>query len=254
MSRPIRILHTSDVHLGAHRPADGEHHARRRDRMHATFARVVDLAVAERVDLMLVAGDFFDHVRVSHDTIRFAVEQLARVPAPVVILPGNHDHVGEGAIYERVDFAAETGNVRVIGTNEGETLTFPSLDLALWGRADHGGRRAYRPLEAPPSRGRERWQLAIAHGHYVPPGESSDRSYLIYAEEIEACGRDYVAMGHWDRFVEVRHGDVTACYSGAPESLGPHSSVVSGVVALVTLDDAAGVIIDARRVAMHGEE
>ncbi len=244
----VRILHTSDVHLGLYNPRHSGDQLDRQERQHRAFASVVDIAIEEAVDLMLIAGDFFDNARVGTDIIEFAVRQLARVPAPVVILPGNHDHIGTGSIYSRIDFERETDRVRVIATNEGETLRFESLDLALWGRADNGTLRPSRPLEEAPGRGRERWQIAMGHGHYVPPGDASDRAYLIYADEIEACGRDYVALGHWDHFLPMRHGEVLACYSGAPEPPVSHSVSLSGVVALVTLDDATGVRVEPRAV------
>jgi DNA repair exonuclease SbcCD nuclease subunit len=223
--RAVRLLHTSDVHLGPSDPDAAD-----------VLARVVDLALAESVDLVLVAGDLFDNPRVPDETVELAAAELQRLTMPVVVLPGNHDHSSDGSAYRRVDF----GPVRVILTNEGETLSFPELDLAVWGRAHDGHSPKAGPLESPPPRGPERWQLVIAHGHYVPPGESSERHAPIHAEEIEASGRDYVALGHWDRYVAYRHGSVTACYSGAPGAPFAGAQELSGVVALVTLDPERG--------------
>lgn len=244
----VRLLHTSDVHLGQYNAARDDDQRQRQERQHRAFTRVIDLAIDEGVDMLLIAGDFFDNARAGSDVIDFTIEQLSRLPVPAIILPGNHDHIGPGSIYERVDFERETDRVRVIATNEGHWLRYESLDLAVWGRADHGRLRPNRPLEDAPGRGGERWQIAIGHGHYVPHGERSDRSYLIYAEEIEVSQRDYVALGHWDHFLPIRHGEVTACYSGSPEPPVQHTASLSGVVALVTLDDVTGVHVEPRAV------
>ena len=47
--------------------------------------------MAAEVDMLLIAGDLFDHNRVPDETIAFVQEQLRRLQRPVVILPGNHD-------------------------------------------------------------------------------------------------------------------------------------------------------------------
>jgi exonuclease SbcD len=237
-SGPVRLLHTSDLHLGTAEPGE-EQEAR------AALEAVVDLALAESVDLVLVAGDLFDSPRVPDEAVEFAAGQLRRLPVPVVVLPGNHDHCSEGSAYRRVEF----GPAHVILSNEGETLSFPELDLAVWGRAHDGHSPKAGPLESPPPRGPERWQIVIAHGHYVPPAEASDRHAPIHAEEIEASGRDYVALGHWDRYVEFRHGAVTACYSGAPGAPFAGARALSGVVALATLDPERGVEVEPLPVA-----
>jgi hypothetical protein len=70
---------------------------------------------------------------------------------------------------------------------------------------------------------RSRWQVAMAHGHYVPQPDRSTRlrpSWLIGDAELAATGADYVALGHWNRPAKVGNGTVTAYYSGSPEYAG----------------------------------
>ena len=59
-ARMLRLLHTADVHLGARHADLGDAAATQRERQFAAFVATVDLAIAERVDLVLVAGDLFD--------------------------------------------------------------------------------------------------------------------------------------------------------------------------------------------------
>src|SRR5262249_16056374 len=66
-----------------------------------------------------------------------------------------------------------------------------------------------------------RWQIAVAHGHYVPVPDRTIRlrpSWLIGDDELKATGADYIALGHWNRAAKV--GAVAAYYSGSPEYAG----------------------------------
>ncbi|HEX4472644.1 MAG TPA: exonuclease SbcCD subunit D [Nocardioides sp.] len=85
----MRILHTSDWHLGRsfHRVGMLDHQAAYVDHLLAVVA-------SERVDLVVVAGDVYDRALPHVDAVRLADETLARLAASrarVVISSGNHD-------------------------------------------------------------------------------------------------------------------------------------------------------------------
>jgi DNA repair exonuclease SbcCD nuclease subunit len=196
----VRLLHASDVHVDD-RP-DGDR----------GLVQLVDAALAQDVDAVVLVGDTFDNNRVSPATAQLVAETLDRLRVPVVVLPGNHDPVMEGSVYDRVELP---DHVTVLRSPEGASLELDTLGVELWGRAHH----AYddnRPLADPPPRGRQPWQVALAHGHLVRTADDRHRSYLITSEEIAACDRDYVALGHWDVQQDVSAGGVTAWYSGSP--------------------------------------
>ena len=69
----LRIIHTADVHLGARHDDLGEQASAQRERQFAAFTATVDLALAEKVDLFLIAGDLFD----SNVQPRRSVERVA---------------------------------------------------------------------------------------------------------------------------------------------------------------------------------
>ena len=83
------------------------------------FQQVVDRALADQVDLLLIAGDLFDHNRVSDDSVAFVRAELARLSMPVVILPGNHDCLETNGVHERHDFSKGASHVRVIRKLDG---------------------------------------------------------------------------------------------------------------------------------------
>src|SRR5689334_5727020 len=85
----MRILHTSDWHLGRsfHREDMLTHQG-------AYVDHLLDLVERERVDLVVVAGDVYDRALPHVDAVRLADEALARLAASrarVVLTSGNHD-------------------------------------------------------------------------------------------------------------------------------------------------------------------
>jgi DNA repair exonuclease SbcCD nuclease subunit len=58
---PLRVLHTTDLHLDG----DGDGADAHRGGERLVFRRIVDRVLADRVDLLLIAGDLFDHNRAS---------------------------------------------------------------------------------------------------------------------------------------------------------------------------------------------
>lgn len=225
MIRPLKIVHTSDVHL--HDGADG---AAERD----GFARVVDAVRATDADLFLIAGDLFDHNRVEDGIIGFVLEQLARVACPTVIIAGNHDHWIERSALRRTDFSQAGTHVTLLDEPEGRQITLPDLHTTVWGRCmlDHVPEN--RPMAGAPSRVSDLWHIGMAHGLYAEDPDTP-RSSLITPREIEASGFDYLALGHVHAHRQVRHGGTLACYPGVPAAEGNKA----GCFALVELAPGA---------------
>src|SRR6266849_4593650 len=98
--RPLRVLHTADVHLESDGYGDAHQQAAHTERGRRIFQRIVDRALTDKVDLLLIAGDLFDHNRVSNEAVDFVRAELERLRQPVVILPGNHDALRTNAIYD----------------------------------------------------------------------------------------------------------------------------------------------------------
>ena len=85
----MRLIHTSDWHLGRTLHGEGllEHQARFLDWL-------LDQAVRERADAVLVAGDIYDRAVPSPDAVTVldrALTAFARAGIPLVATSGNHD-------------------------------------------------------------------------------------------------------------------------------------------------------------------
>jgi DNA repair exonuclease SbcCD nuclease subunit len=175
------------------------------------------LSVAERLhaDLVLLAGDVFDNNRVPPPIIDLVTELLAGQSSQVVILPGNHDCLVEDSVYRRGRLA-DVANVHIFGlTVEEGPLNFNESDIEIWGRP-HMDYSDMVPLNLDKARSL-RWQIAMAHGHWFQSKQDAHRSYLIRDEHLETCSADYIALGHWDRALQIGDGNVPAYYSGSPQ-------------------------------------
>jgi DNA repair exonuclease SbcCD nuclease subunit len=228
--RAVRLVHSSDLHV-----EDAGPHAPPSRGLKGIFAlgAVLETARAQAADVVLLAGDTFDHARVGAAMLARAAALIAEAGRPVVLLPGNHDAALPECLFRRAGLLDLPG-VTVLGVGA-ESVVFDALELEIWGCA-HRGADALEPLGPPPPR-RTRWQVAMAHGHYVPAEEArwhAHRAWRIADEALRAARADYVALGHWDRAVRVGPTEIAAYYSGAPD--------LAGTVNLVTL--AGGVTVE----------
>ena len=226
--RPLKIAHTSDVHL--HDGRDGQH-------VRDAFARVIDTVLDVRADLFLIAGDLFDDTRIDGDVIDFVYEQLAGVACPTVIIPGNHDCWEERSILQRMDFRHAGRHVTLLDAAEGKQVEFAELHATVWGRCmlDHDSTN--KPMAGSPPRKADLWHIGMAHGLYTDDPESH-RSSLITPQEIENSGFDYLALGHVHAHRQMRHGSTLACYPGVPAPF--YGTTQTGYMALVELTPDGG--------------
>src|SRR5262249_35275370 len=141
--------------------------------------RIVATARNSGADVLLLAGDTFDHVRMPVEFFRSVGELLAEGGVPVVLLPANHDPLFDET-EERWTALAEPDSVTVLGLDGGCSVNFPDLGLEIVGRA-HRGYGDVFPLPDVPERG-SRWLIGLAHGHFTrvrPPEGTLGPSWLF---------------------------------------------------------------------------
>lgn len=244
----LKLVHTSDVHLdgrGSDTAEDGF-----RNRAERAFAGVVDTALAERADLLLIAGDLFDNNRVDDSNIEFVYRQLERLDCQVVLLPGNHDVHDERSVWRRFDFDAAGENVHGLMEHGGDSLTFDGLGVRVWGRAMREHAPENHPLDAAPQRHDTAWNVGMAHGQVVERRVLQGSS-PITREEIRASGFDYLALGHIHVWEDHSAGGTTAYYCGSP--VAHYAGAKGGKVAVVTLCPREGVRVASRQVSVWEE-
>ncbi len=86
----FKFLHTADIHLGYQQYGLSE----RYDDFSEAFRWIVDTALDERVDFLLIAGDLFEKRTLDPRTLLITVTEFERLKAagiPVVAIEGNHE-------------------------------------------------------------------------------------------------------------------------------------------------------------------
>lgn len=256
----LRLLHTADVHLGARHADLGDAAIAQRERQFAAFNASVDLALAEKVDLFLIAGDLFDsNVQPGRSVQRVAAElaRLARARIRSVLIPGTHDVYDRSSVYRAFDLAAlagagaDDGMVTVL-TPSRPWIHLPALDVVVHGpvfatkRAPHSPLKDLASVAVPPAT----WKIGLLHAAISIPGRTDHDEVVITTDEIAASGLDYLALGHWHAAQVATAGGVTYAYSGAPEPVAVDQDR-AGKVLLVALDGHDGrrsVAVEERQV------
>jgi DNA repair exonuclease SbcCD nuclease subunit len=239
-TRPLRIAHLADTHLGytAYGKADPESGRNQRAvDIERSFEAAISDILTRDVDLVLHAGDVFHHTRPSWSTLTHFVRQMRRLERagiPTVVIAGNHDTPRlrtTGSVYGLLALALP--DTTFIAGYEVEEQSFPELGLLVHG-VPHGALTNPDPPALLPDRARR--NVVIAHG--VPTGftlwtareagEAELRGNILDAE----C--DYVALGH----VHLRHQPGSnAYYSGATERTSWSDQAITPGYALVTLPE-----------------
>jgi DNA repair exonuclease SbcCD nuclease subunit len=206
--RPLRLLHTADVHLGL---SDAGTHGREE----AAFSAAIDLAIERHVDVLLIAGDLFDHARVSDDLLAWTAKELDRLQRPVVLLVGNHDALHDESVHHRFRAAERCAQVQLLDAHEGSIVDVPGTDLVVWGRAMREHVPSFRPLAGVPAKPDGRWGVVAGHGNPLLRDKPSHHGSPIAPAEIEAIDWDYIALGHHHGFRVLRDAPQPAVYPGA---------------------------------------
>jgi exonuclease SbcD len=244
----LRLVHTADVHLGARHTDLGDQAAAQRERQFAAFHATVELALAEKVDLFLVAGDLFDsntQPRRSVDRVATELRRLADARIRSVIIPGTHDVYDRASIYRAHDLATLAGvasadELITVLTPEAPELDLPILDAVVYGRVFATKRAPVSPLAGfHAAAGGRTWRIGMIHGSLLIAGRTEHDEVVFTAEEIAASGLDYLALGHWHSELDGRAGTVAYAYPGAPEPVALDQDR-AGKALLVTLDTAEG--------------
>jgi len=270
----MRILHTSDWHVG--KVLKGRD---REDEHKRVLAQIVEIAGAERPDLIIVAGDLYDTAAPSPRSTRLvtrALSALRRTGARVVAIGGNHDNgpaldalrpwADAAGIELRGSVSDEPEDLIITGTTDGgegwQLVALPFLSQRYAIRAaemyeltaaeasqtyaDHIARLIGKLSEGFAQAGTI--NLLAAHltvlGATAGGGEREAHTVMGYAvpATVFPANAHYVALGHLHRAQQVI-GPCPVRYSGSPLAIdfGEEENVCSVAIVEVSADKAARV-------------
>lgn len=243
----LRLVHTADVHLGARHADLGDRASTQRDRQWAAFRTTIDLALAEKVDLFLVAGDLFDsntQPRRTVEAVAAELRRLAEARIRSVIIPGTHDVYDRSSVYRAYDLASMAGqdpdgDTVVVLTPERPEVHLPIVDAVVFGRVFETKRAPRSPLAgfSVTADHRATWRIGLIHGSLAIPGQTDADEVTFTREEVIASDLDYLALGHWHGTQRWKAGHTTFAYSGAPEPVAVDQDK-AGKVLLAALEMA----------------
>jgi exonuclease SbcD len=270
----VRILHTSDWHVGKVLKGRDRHEEHK-----AVLAGVIEIARSERPDLVLIAGDLYDTAAPTPAATRLvtrALSALRQTGAQVVAIGGNHDN---GPALDALRPWAESAGITLRGavsanpaehlitgeTADGErwqlvALPFLSQRYAIRATemyeltaaeasqtyADHIARLIARLAEGFDQP--DVINLLTAHltvvGASTGGGEREAHTIMGYAvpATVFPSNAHYVALGHLHRSQQVI-GPCPVRYSGSPLAIdfGEEENICSVSIVDVTAHKAAKV-------------
>jgi DNA repair exonuclease SbcCD nuclease subunit len=239
----LRILHTADLHLGLEfGQLDGDDRRKLARARLKVVGQILNVADQFAVDAVLWAGDIFDAPDVSADWWGGFAAALASRPGwtrPVILLPGNHDPIRSGSVFEkghafraqlppwvhvvdRDDFELAIGEHAVIYAAPcRSTAGAEDLALTLPARAD----------------GDQRIRIGLVHGSTFDLADHQT-NFPIATDATTQRGLDYLAVGDTHGYREIpANATAPIVYPGAPEPTS-FADAGAGDVAIVSFKRA----------------
>lgn len=217
--KKVKFLHCADLHLDMPFTSLGgradKSSARRQDLKQA-FYGIIEAAKSEKADLLLIAGDLYEHEYVKKSTINFINDGFNDIPGTkIVIVPGNHDPYAANSYYGNFGWA---GNVYIL-TRENPCILLEEISTCVygWGFEDYKGQNGI--TETPIAVNRSLINILLAHG--TLDMNFNKRVYNpLSSAGLEELEMDYIALGHFHSRI-MGEGRRRIVYNpGSPEPLG----------------------------------
>jgi len=239
----FRFLHAADIHLdsplrGLSRyegmPEDDIRGATR-----AAFDNLVQRAIDEAIDFVLIAGDLFDGDWKDMGTGLYfarAMGRLNQADIPVFLLSGNHD--AESVLTRSIPWPP---NVRLFGSKRPETYTLPDLAVAVHGQSFATPAVTDNLVLAYPDATNHHFNIGMLHTALA--GRQGHAAYAPCSlDDLKSKHYDYWALGHVHEH-EIVCEDPYVVFPGNTQGRTIRETGPKGAV-LVTVEDAQVVTIE----------
>ena len=193
----MKFIHTADIHLDS--PLSGLAAYKDapvdllRNVTRDAFTRLVDRAIEEAVDFMVIAGDLYDGTWKDYNTGHFFCREMGRLNQagiPVYLLFGNHD--ADSEMTKKLTLPA---NVHLFDSRKPSTFRIDALKVALHGRSYKEAATVENLASSYPAP-LAGW-LNIGVLHTALEGYAAHANYApCSVAELNAKGYDYWALGH----------------------------------------------------------
>lgn len=195
----VKFIHCADLHLDS--PFKSRSYLSQsifedmQNSAYESFTRIVDLALTEEVDFLIIAGDLFDQQNRTLRAEVFLKEQFERLNKEqifVYICHGNHDPLSNKVGTEWPE------NVSVFSENVEtyQTITKNGEEIYLHGFSYQNDASYENKIDAyPSSQGQKGIHIGILHGTYSK-SNAKDRYTEFILEDLNKKLYHYWALGH----------------------------------------------------------
>ena len=193
----FQFLHAADIHLDSPLIGLSKHEGtvakRIRSATREAFDRLVGMAIEERVDFLIIAGDLYDGDWRDYKTGLFFVEQMGRLNAaavPVYLLYGNHDAASQ--ITKRLVLP---DNVHEFGTRKPKSFHLGEIKVAIHGQSYRQRNVTDNLVLDYPDPVPNVFNIGVLHTGLGGMGGHADYAPCSI-HDLENKGYDYWALGH----------------------------------------------------------
>ena len=223
----VKVLHCADLHFDTpFKELSKEISDTSKNELLEVFKNIIDLAIDENIEVLLIAGDVFDNLTVNKNTLFFISDQIRRIKnIKVFISPGNHDPYNEKSFYSMINWPE---NVYIF-KGDMEFKEVKELNLIVWGagfRQNYENETLLRGINVD----NDKINIMILHGE-IASNNSKNEYNPIYINDIYKSNIDYIALGHKHKFSGIlKEGMTTYAYSGCPQGRGFDEEGEKGVI------------------------
>ncbi len=212
---PMRFIHSADLHIDS--PLRGLDHypgapvERLRGATRQAFAALIDLALREHVDFVLLAGDIYDGDWLDFRTGLFFREQLLRLQRAGIrtfIVHGNHDAASQ--ITRRLP---RVEGVHTFSEHTPETVILKELGVAIHGRSFPNRAVTEDLVPTYPAAIPGLFNIGMLHTS-LNGREGHDNYAPTTIDMLCSRGYDYFALGHVHAREVVREAHPRIVYPG----------------------------------------
>ena len=239
-----RFIHSADIHLDSPlrrlESYDGAPIDEIRGASREALKNLVQLAIEESVDFVIIAGDLYDGDWKDQQTGLFFAAQASRLRAagiPIYVIRGNHD--AASVITKSLPLANNPDGSPVLLSTGGDTVRLEGLGIALHGQS-FGAKAETENLAIgypPPDRGM--FNIGILHTS-LAGAEGHDRYAPCTPSELIDKGYDYWALGHvHTRGEHQPEGECPIVFPGNLQGRNPRETGPKGCV-IVDVDSSTG--------------
>ncbi|MCB9211070.1 MAG: DNA repair exonuclease [Ignavibacteriales bacterium] len=223
----LKIILTADVHLGmkfANLPMVQEKLSETR---YVTLEKIIGIANERTVDLLVIAGDFFDKINIAKKDIVRSAAILNKFEGKLIaILPGNHDYLIDMNNNPWKEFSDHIGDrILILAEPKEYLLTNYDINGAIYAGPCQSKHSKKNMVDWIRDRNLESsiFNLGVAHGSLEGVSPDPEGKYFPMSEEkLKSFGLDLWLLGHADRLCYPAIPDKlnTIFYPGTPEPNG----------------------------------